>query len=95
MYVRRVFCREMRLGITVTKKVGCAVERNHARRLIHEAFRTLGVECFNYHVVVVAHKGVLDLKMQDVRKEVCYILNYFKMIWLVKVILLWIFYRAY
>ena len=80
IYVRRVFCREMRLGITVTKKVGCAVERNRARRLIHEAFRTIDIECVNYHIVVVAHQGILSLKMQDVKKEIYYILNYFKII---------------
>ena len=80
MYVRRVFCKEMRLGITVTKKVGCAVKRNRARRLIHEALRTMDIECVNYHIVVVAHQGILKLKMQDVKKEICYILNYFKII---------------
>ena len=80
MYVRRVFCKEIRLGITVTKKVGCAVKRNRARRLIHEAFRTIDSECVNYHIVVVAHQGILNLKMQDVKREICYILNYFKII---------------
>jgi len=29
-----------RLGITVTKKVGCAVTRNRIRRLVREYFRT-------------------------------------------------------
>ena len=80
MYVRRVFSRKVRLGITVTKKIGCAVQRNRARRLIREAFRTIDINCINYHIVVVAHPGVLGLKMQNVRKDILKLLNYFKII---------------
>ena len=78
MYVRRVFCKKIKLGITVTKKVGCAIKRNRARRLIHEAFRTIDIGCINYHVVIVAHQSVLNLKMQDVREDILNLLNYFK-----------------
>ena len=78
MYVRRVSCYDLHLGITVTKKVGCAVQRNRARRLIKEAFRLLNISCKNHHVVVVAHQNILDLKMDDVKEEIYYLLNYFK-----------------
>lgn len=32
---------EIRYGITASKKIGCAVERNRARRIIREAYRSL------------------------------------------------------
>ncbi len=39
VYVRRSRRRYNRLGITVGKKVGCAVKRNRAKRIILQAYR--------------------------------------------------------
>jgi ribonuclease P protein component len=33
-----------RIGITTSKKIGCAVKRNRARRIIREAYRQLKPE---------------------------------------------------
>jgi ribonuclease P protein component len=39
LFVRSSETGAIRLGLTVTKRVGCAVERNRARRRLREVFR--------------------------------------------------------
>jgi ribonuclease P protein component len=41
VYVQKNRSRELRLGITTSKKIGNAVQRNRSRRVIREAFRQL------------------------------------------------------
>ena len=77
IYVRRVFSDEVQFGITASKKIGCAVERNRARRLIREACRILG-PISGYHIVIVAHRSILECKMRDVHKEICFLLKCLK-----------------
>jgi len=44
-----------RVGITTSKKIGNAVERNRCRRIIREAYRTLEPECSGgWDIVFVA-----------------------------------------
>lgn len=56
------------LGITTTKKIGNAVQRNRARRILTEAYRLLedtlprGLD-----LVIVARKKAVDAKMQTVK----------------------------
>ena len=55
--------RGVRLGITAGKKLGCAVKRNRAKRVITAAFR----ECLpnipsGYDFVIVARSRILDIK---------------------------------
>ena len=55
--------RGIRLGITAGKKLGCAVKRNRAKRVIAAAFR----ECLpniqnGYDFVIVARTRILDIK---------------------------------
>lgn len=55
--------RGIRLGITAGKKLGCAVKRNRAKRVITAAFR----ECLpnipsGYDFVIVARTRILDIK---------------------------------
>ncbi|MDR2525730.1 MAG: ribonuclease P protein component [Oscillospiraceae bacterium] len=40
-YAVRNRCGKVRYGITTSKKIGCAVERNRCRRVIREALRTM------------------------------------------------------
>lgn len=56
-----------KLGITTPKKLGNAVTRNRARRIIRAAYR----ECeqyipLGYDLVVVARNGIIDKKSSDI-----------------------------
>lgn len=74
-----VYCRKntnlekAHIGITTSKKMGGAVSRNRARRIIREAYRTLvkegsGINDKPYYFVFVARKKcfVKNTRMQDV-----------------------------
>lgn len=63
-----------RYGITTSKKIGCAVVRNRARRVIKAAFFELLKEekvkdalCC-YDLVFVAREKTASMKMQDVKR---------------------------
>lgn len=59
-----------RLGVTVTKRVGNAVVRNHIKRRVREAFRTTQkLRACGLDLVVIAKKGSPSLAMPLVRKE--------------------------
>lgn len=59
-----------RLGITATKKIGNAVQRNRARRIIKEAYRLSEPDLINNHdIVIVARKKAVFAKMQDIKKS--------------------------
>lgn len=58
---------KVRLGITVSKKIGSAVVRNRAKRIITAAFR----ECLPHinigcDVVMVARTRIVNAKSQDI-----------------------------
>ena len=56
-----------RIGLTATKKVGCAVERNRCKRMIRAAFREMPIyaDC-GYDIVFVARAKTKTVKMQQV-----------------------------
>lgn len=57
----------VRLGITVGKKIGCAVKRNRAKRLITAAFNMcLPHLAVGYDYVVVSRARILDRKSTDI-----------------------------
>lgn len=60
-----------RLGVTVTRKIGGAVQRNRVKRVVREVFRCnrelFPVGC---DVVLIAKDGAPSLGMQDVLAEV-------------------------
>lgn len=58
------------LGVTVSKKVGTAVERNRVKRRIREWFRrNRGVLPQNAAVVVIARRGAADLEAAETERE--------------------------
>ena len=56
------------MGITTNKKLGCAVERNRARRIVRAAATELLKDSKDsFDLVVVCRHGILDKKSTDVR----------------------------
>lgn len=55
-----------RLGITAGKKIGNAVCRNRAKRLIRQAYRESEIDLpVGIDIVIVARKPVCDIKAQE------------------------------
>ena len=60
-----------RIGITTSKKIGKAHDRNRARRVIREAYRLLlpyFPHNYGYDIVFVARARTTDCRMQEVYK---------------------------
>ena len=61
-----------RLGLTTGKKIGGAVVRSRARRLMREAYRQIEDEGAILHgklIVIAARAKIADASMQDVKKD--------------------------
>src|SRR5262245_56600508 len=57
-----------RLGIAATKKIGGAVQRNRAKRLVRELFRRNPVPS-GYDIVVVPRRAVFDASFSSLESE--------------------------
>lgn len=66
----------IRLGITVTKKIGGAVARNRAKRLITAAFREClpEISC-GYDFIIVARNRILTVKSTVVKEQMMKLFN--------------------
>lgn len=73
VYVVKNRKNNVRLGITSGKKVGCAVERNRAKRVLTAAFREcLPNICDGYDFVLVARSRIIKVKstvVSDILKK--------------------------
>ena len=69
-YVAKSGVKGTRIGITASKKIGCAVERNRAKRVIRAAFSQLvGRINGSYDFVFVARTKTSKVKMQKVLEQ--------------------------
>ena len=76
IYLRKNKLQHCRLGITSGKKIGKAVQRNRARRVIRVAFRTLLPQLDGcYDCVIVARTRCVYASSSQVTKELknCFI----------------------
>ena len=70
-----------RLGITASKKIGGAVERNRARRIIKEAYRlTEPAVKAGFDIVIVARKKTVCANMWGVKGSLEGILEEFSLL---------------
>ena len=61
-----------RIGISASKKVGGAVQRNRAKRVIREAYRQIDREIgvkTGYLIVITPYPKAAEVKMQDGKKD--------------------------
>ena len=59
-----------RFGVSVTKRVGGAVQRSRVKRILRAAYRAVEPELKTGFLVVISPRdGILDVKSTDVEKE--------------------------
>jgi ribonuclease P protein component len=59
-----------RFGVSVTKRVGGAVQRNRVKRILRAGYRAVAPELKTGYLIVVSPRdGILSAKSTDVEKE--------------------------
>lgn len=65
-----------RIGFVTGKKVGCAVERNRARRLLKEVYRLHQHDIREgYHIVMIGRAKLSTATYAQAEKEILYLLG--------------------
>lgn len=68
-----------RMGITVGKKIGKAVKRNRAKRLIRESYRFFEDQTSGYDIVFVARTKTPEADFSEVKKDMAKLFRKSKM----------------
>ena len=76
IYVRKNKNRGLRLGITVTKKIGKAVVRNRIRRRIRESFSANSAELAPcYDIIIVARSKAAKASFAEINRAMRYLFH--------------------
>ena len=67
IYVLPTDIREVKLGFTVTKKIGISVQRNRIKRLVREAIRLSNAILPGNDIVIVARKPTVDARYSEIK----------------------------
>lgn len=67
-----------RLGITVPRAFGDAVERNRTKRRLREAFRLHRDEIGNYDIVLNPRRAILKASFEDIQRALAKMMERFK-----------------
>ena len=69
LYVMHTGTKVNRIGFTVSKKIGKAVVRNRARRLMYESFRLYEPQIKQgYYMVMTARAAILKTDFETIRR---------------------------
>ena len=64
------------VGYTATKKIGNAVKRNKAKRIMRELAKKILIKCKkNTYFVLIAKTSILDTKFKDLLEELDKVIN--------------------
>ena len=64
------------IGYTATKKIGNAVKRNKAKRIMRELAKKILIKCkTNTYYVLIAKTSFLDTKFKDLLEELDKVIN--------------------
>ena len=75
LYVLPNNTKEIRLGLTVSKKVGISVQRNRIKRIVREVFRSLEGARSGNDLVVIARRAATDMKYSQAQDTISHLLR--------------------
>lgn len=80
IYYQKNNLEHMRLGISVSKKLGKAHDRNKLKRYVRESFKTRKDFVKNYDIIIIVRAGAKELSFEEFGKSIDHVLKRSKLI---------------